>query len=220
MANLQDTFAQRQAESANKIGDLYNQQYNAKAASLKNDYDMSVAQARNLQSQIAPQYQQQANSLASNYERQRRNMNLQALNSGLNTGTALQQQDAYNRLYQQNYAALRGSEAQAQTEANQKIVDLGTAYQNQLNQARAAAENDKAAALIKDQNTQNEWYEQQAKLLSGYGDFSGYEQLFGADTAKQMKEVWIIQHPEQALGAGLIDKKRYKKITGHAAGTK
>lgn len=220
MATLQDTFANRQKESANKIGNLYNQQYNAKAANLKNDYDMSVAEARNLQSQIAPQYQQQANDMAVNYEKQRHNANVQAMNSGLGTGAALQQQEAYNRLFQQNYAALRGNEAQAQTDANQKLVDLGTAYRNNLAAAKSATENDKAAALIKNQNEQNTWYDTQAKQLAQYGDFSAYEKLYGKDATAQMKEVWIIQHPEQALGAGMITKARYKQITGHEAGTK
>jgi len=220
MASLQTTLAQRQNEVNQKVSGVYDKQYQANAAKLKTTYDQNVANAQAEQAKIAPQYQQQANQLATSYERQRRNANLQAMNSGLGTGTALQQQDAFNRMYQQNYAGLRGQEAQAQTTAGQKLVDLGTAYQNELAAARAEAESKKAQALVTEQNTLNNWYDTQAKQLASYGDFSAYEKLYGKAATDQMKEVWIIQNPETALGAGLINKARYKQITGRDPGTK
>ena len=211
---LQDTFVQRQQESADKIGNLYNQQYNAQAANLKTAYDKSVSDAQAAQQKIAPQYQTQANAMATAYERNRRNANLQAMNSGLGTGTAVQQQEALNNVFQKNYANLRANELGAQASAAQNIADLGFNYQQKLNEARADSENKKAASLVEDQNKQNDWYDTQAKLLSGYGDFSAYEKLYGADAAKQMKDVWIIQNPRAALGAGLIDTNRFREITG------
>jgi hypothetical protein len=101
-----------------------------------------------------------------------------------------------------------------ETDAGQKMTNLGVDYQNALASARADAENKKAAALIADQNNQNNWYDNQAKLMAGYGDFSAYERLYGKDAAQQMRDVWIVQNPEAALGAGLIDQARYKQITG------
>ena len=220
MANLQDQFVARQKESADKIGNLYNQQYNAQAASLKTAYDQNVSNAQAAQQKIAPQYQSQANAMAAQYERNRRNLNLQNMNNGMGTGTAVQQQEALNNAFQNNYAGLRGQEAQAQTEAGQNIVNLGVDYQNKLAEARAESENKKAASLVEDQNKQNEWYDNQAKLLAGYGDFSAYERLYGKDATEQMKKVWAIQNPEVALGAGIIDAATYKKYTGHGAGTR
>lgn len=214
MATIQDTMAKRQSESAGKIGDLYNKQYDAQAQELKSAYDRNVSDAQAAQQKIAPQYQSQANALAAQYERNRRNANMNAMENGMGTGTAVQQQDALNSVYQKNYAGLRGQELQAQTDAGQKMVNLGTDYQNALANARAEAENKKAAALISDQNTQNNWYDNQAKIMAGYGDFSAYEKLYGKDAAKKMRDVWIIQNPEAALGAGLIDQARYNQITG------
>lgn len=214
MATINDTLAKRQQESAGKIGDLYNQQYNAQAANLKTAYDKNVSDLQAQQQKIAPQYQTQANQLAAQYERNRRNANVNAMNSGLGTGTAVQQQSALNNVYQRNYATLRGNEAQAQTDAGQKMVDLGFDYRQKLNEARAEAENKKAAAQIQDYNTQNDWYDAQAKLMAGYGDFSAYEKLYGPEATKQMRDVWIIQNPRVALGAGLIDANRFKEITG------
>lgn len=220
MATLQDQFVQRQQESANRIGNLYDQQYNAQAANLKTAYDKSVSDAQAVQQRIAPQYQTQANQMAAQYERNRRNMNLQNLNNGMGSGTAVQQQEALNNQFQNNYAGLRGQEVQAQTQAGQNIANLGVDYQNKLADARAEAENKKAASLVEDQNRQNEWYDNQAKLLAGYGNFSAYERLYGKDATEQMKKVWAIQNPEVALGAGIIDAATYKKYTGHDAGTR
>jgi len=214
---LQDTFVKRQKESADRIGNLYDQQYNAQAAQAKTTYDQGLSNAQAEQQKIAPQYQTQANQMSNTYEKNRRNLNLQNMINGMGSGTAVQQQEALNTVFQKNYANLRANELGAQAAASQKIADLGTAYQNQLASARMEAENKKAASLVEDQNKQNEWYDNQAKLLAGYGDFSAYEKLYGADAAKQMKDVWIIQNPEAALGAGLIDKAKYKQVTGRDA---
>ena len=209
---LQDTFVKRQQESADKIGNLYDQQYNSQAAQLKTAYDKNLSDAQAAQQKIAPQYQTQANALGTQYERNRRNLNLQNMMNGMGTGTQLQQQEALNTVFQKNYAGLRANEANAQTQAGQQITDLGFNYQQKLNEARADAENKKAASLIEDQNKQNDWYDTQAKLLAGYGDFSAYEKLYGTDAMNQMKNVWVIQNPAAAYGAGLISKKRYDQI--------
>ena len=209
---LQDTFVKRQQESADKIGNLYNQQYNAQAANLKTAYDKNVSDLQAQQQKIAPQYQTQANQMAAAYERNRRNLNLQNMNAGMGTGTAVQQQEALNNVFQRNYAGLRAGEATAQANASQQIANAGFDYQQKLNAARAESENKKAASLVEDQNKQNDWYDTQAKLLAGYGDFSAYERLYGPDATKQMRDVWVIQNPAAAYGAGLISKARYDQI--------
>lgn len=193
---LQNTLAQRQADSASKIGNVYDQQYNAQAAQLKAEYDKGLSNAQAAQQKIAPQYQTQANAMAAQYERNRRNINMQNMGNGMATGTAVQQQEALNNQFQNNYAGLRGQEAQAQTAAGQGIVDLGVDYRQKLNTAKADAENKKAAELIKNQNTQDTWYDTQAKLLAGYGNFSAYEKLYGKDVADYMRRVWEIQNPK------------------------
>lgn len=214
MANLQDTFVQRQQESADRIGNLYDKQYNTQAANLKTAYDQNMSNLQAQQEKIAPQYQTQANQMAAAYERNRRNLNLQNMQNGMNTGTAVQQQEALNTAFQNNYAGLRANEATAQSNASQQMANAGFDYRQKLNQAKADAENKKAASLVQNQNQMNDWYDTQAKLLAGYGDFSAYERLYGPDATKQMKDVWVIQNPRAALGAGLIDANRFREITG------
>ena len=211
---LQDTLAQRQKETQTRVGDLYDKQYGSQAAQLQTAYDKNLSDARAAQQKITPQYQQQANSLAAQYERNRRNANLNAMNSGLSTGNAVQQQTALNSQYQKNYADLRGNELQAQAAAAQNIAGITADYQNALANARAEAENKKAAAVVEDQNKQNDWYDAQAKQMATFGNFSAYEKLYGPEAAEQMKTVWTIQNPQVALAAGLIDANRYRQITG------
>ena len=196
MATLQDTLAQRQKQSASQIGDLYNKQYDSQAAQLQSTYDRNMSDAQAAQAKITPQYQTQANQLAAQYERNRRNANVNAMNNGLATGNALQQQTALNSQYQKNYANLRGNELQAQAAAAQNIAGLTANYQNALANARAEAENKAAAAKIEDRNKQDTWYDEQAKLLAGYGDFSAYEKLYGKEAADYMRKIWEIQNPK------------------------
>lgn len=218
MANsLQDTFVQRQKESADKIGNVYDQQYNAQAANLKTAYDQNMSNLQAQQQKIAPQYRQQSNQMVNAYEQNRRNLNLQNMVSGMGSGTAVQQQEALNNVFQKNYAGLKADEASAYSNISQQMANAGVDYRQKLNEARADAENKKAASLVQNQNQMNDWYDQQAKLLAGYGDFSAYERLYGPEATEQMKNVWMIQNPEAALGAGLIDKKRYKELTGKVA---
>ena len=196
MATLQDTMKQRQTEMGNQIGNLYDRQYDAQAAQLKSAYDRNMSDAQAAQAKIAPQYQTQANQMAAAYERNRRNANLGAMNSGLGTGNAVQQQLALNSQYQKNYAGLRGNELQAQAAAAQNMAGIATDYQNALAKARADAENKKAAAVIDTQNDMNNWYDQQAKVLAGYGDFSAYERLYGKEAADYMRRIWELQNPK------------------------
>lgn len=214
MATLQDTFAQRQNESAGKINDLYNKQYETQAASLKTTYDKNMSDAQAQRDKIGRTYQANANSLASQYEKSRRAANLNAMQRGLGSGTAMQQQNALNTMYQQNAFQNRANEANAYASADQSIADLKTNYQNALVQAQAESNNKRDAALIEDYNKQQDWYDNQAKTLASYGDFSAYERLYGADQANAMRNTWIAQNPDLAFRTGVIDKAQYKKLTG------
>lgn len=214
MASLQETFAQRQNDSANRINNLYDKQFETQAANLKADFDRNLSNQQAAAGQIAPQYQTQANSLAANYERQRRNANIGAMASGLGSGTALQQQTALNNRFLQNYGNLRTEEAGKINEANQGIADLRVAYNNALAKAKADAGIKRDQALIEDYNKQQNWYDQQAANLANYGDFDAYKQLYGEAQANNMRNTWISQNPDVAYRSGMISKEDYKKLTG------
>lgn len=116
--------------------------YDNNTASLKTAYDKNIAQIANSYQQnlsdaeayrqgISPQYQQAMNALGAEYERQRRNNNMQAAVSGINTGAGSQAALAQSNSYQRNQGNLSRSEMEALNEAERSINDLGRAYRNQ-----------------------------------------------------------------------------------------
>lgn len=63
---------------------------------------------------------------------------------------------------------------------------------------------------------------QQAESRAQYGDFSGYEALYGKDAAKDMALAWAAANPDAAYAAGTITPEEYYTLTGrnpHVRGT-
>jgi hypothetical protein len=217
MASLEETFAQRQNESASQVNNLYDNQNKAQAAGLKAEYDKNMSDARAAAGSIAPQYQNQANALAHSYEVNRRNANLNGMVSGLGSGTAQQQQNALQNQYLANYGALRGQEAGAVNEANQKMADLTTAYNNALVQSQNEGNAKRDQELIKAYNTNRDWYEAQAQnMAQNYGQFGSLKDIYGQAQADQMRNVWIAQNPEVAFRSGMISADEYRNLTNKA----
>ena len=116
--------------------------YDNNTASLKTAYDKNLAQIANSYQQnlsdanaykegISPRYQESMNALSAEYERQRRNNNMQAAVNGINTGTGSQLALGQAMAYQNTQGNLSRSENEALNEAERGINDLNRAYQNQ-----------------------------------------------------------------------------------------
>lgn len=101
----------------------------------------------------------------------------------------------------------------AEESARQKAL-LSTDYNNRVQAAIADRDYKTAAALLDDYNNQNSWLDKNAELLAGFGNFTGYEQLYGSGTANSMRDFWIGANPELAYNTGTIDANRYRAITG------
>ena len=213
-STLADQYAKRVDNSNKQINNLYDQQLAAKQQELKTAYDKNLSDRQAALDNISPAYQNQANALAVQYEKNRRNANMSALNSGLNTGTKVQQQNALNRNYIEGYTDLRNQEASALTSARQAITQLGQDYRNNLNDVQADVDAKRNQALVEEQQKNQQWLDTQAANMAQFGDFSGYEKLYGKQQAKQMKNMWIAQNPVQAYRMGLINADNFKKITG------
>lgn len=166
--DINSQYQQRMTDSSGMINDLYANQLAAQQAQLKSAYDQNLADLEAARGQIGRNYQNSANDLAIQYERNRRNLNEQAMVNGLNTGTGSQQQLALNQQYLTAFGGLRGQEAQAYTNADMELAKLKTNYQNQI--AQAIADNDfkKAAALVDNYNTQQNWLTNQLNQIQGY----------------------------------------------------
>lgn len=127
----------------------------------------------------------------------------QALSLGLGTSVAA------GRLAQQRQMALEESQ-------RQKAL-LSTDYNNRVQQAISNHDYKQAAALLDDFNNQNSWLDKNASAMAAFGNFTGYEQLYGPGQAQSMQQFWIGSNPELAYNTGVIDAARYKQITGRNA---
>lgn len=156
------------ADATSKINGLYDKALTAQKAGIDAQYKQSISDQEYAKSQIAPEYQRASNDLAAQYERNRRNLNMQAMVNGLNTGTGSQQQLALNNVWTRNYADLQGQRAQSIALADKAIADLKNQYQAAI--AQATAENDykRAAALLDD------YYRNASSGGGGYGGGSYY----------------------------------------------
>lgn len=218
--DLKSQYQRRQAESANRINDLYDKQYQTKALGLKSTFDRNLSDRQAALDAISPQYQTAANDLAINLERQRRNASLNAMNNGMATGTQVQQQNAFGNKWLDTYGRLRKEEAGAIDTANRDIANLRSEYNDALVNARAETDTKRDQAIIEAANKDREWYENQAKALAQSGNFDAYKDIYGSAQAKTMQNAWIAQNPDLAYRMGTISAKQYKKLTGKDPNTK
>lgn len=196
------------------IAGMYDASRDAALANMEAEYKRSLGRQEEDAAKIAGNYRQQFNDLGAQYERQRRNNNIQAAANGLNTGAASQVQLAQNAGYQKAYGLLGAAQAQEEAAAARGLSDLEAAYRSQVSAAIANSDYQKAAALLQGYNQDRDRQMQEAATMAGYGNFDLYGQLYGADTAKQMRELWIAQNPDLAYNTGAISAERYKAMTG------
>ena len=133
-----------------------NQMYDASRAStlsgLESAYNQNLSNAEAQRGQIDKQYNQAANDLGVQYERNRRNNNIMAAGNGLNVGTGSQMALAQAGQYQRDFGTLRGQQAAAQTEQGRRIDDLKAQYASQVQQAIAENDLARATALAQEAN--------------------------------------------------------------------
>ena len=196
------------------INDLYDAKKQSQLTQLESAYQESRAEAEAARDKLPGQYRQQANDLAAQYERNRRNFNLQAEASGLNSGTASQASLAQNSAYQRDMGNLRTAQADAMTEADRGIAELERQYQANVSSAIADNDYQRAQALLNEYNNGYTRDLNTARTLAAYGDFSGYAGLYGQDTANNMAALWKAQNPDLAYNTGRMSAEEYKAITG------
>ena len=214
MATFEDTYQKYNDNRTNAINDMYEAHKQNQLAQLEDAYKQNVQSQEQAISKIDPAYQQKANDLAAQYERNRRNFNQQASGNGLNTGTASQAALAQNSAYQRDRGNLRTAQADAMNEAQQRLTSLEQQYKSSVAQAIASNDYDRAKALMNEYSNQENRDRSTAQTLASYGDFSGYERLYGSDVANNMAVLWNAQNPKLAYNTGRMTAEEYKAITG------
>jgi len=168
------------------VSAMYDANRDANLANMEAEYNRARSQQEADAAQIAGNYRQQFNDLGAQYERQRRNNNVQAAANGLNSGTASQMQLAQTNSYLRSAGQLGAAQAQEQATAARGLADLESAYRSQVNQAVANADYQKAQALLQGYNEDRDRQMQQAQTLAQYGDFSGYGGLMNPEQVAAM----------------------------------
>ena len=214
MATFEETYQKYNDNRTNAINDMYDAQKQNQLAQLEDAYKQNVQSQEQAISKIDPAYQQKANDLAAQYERNRRNFNQQAAGNGLNTGTASQAALAQNSAYQRDMGNLRTAQADAMNDAQQRLASLEQQYKSSVAQAIASNDYDRAKALMDEYSNQENRDRSTAQTLAAYGDFSGYERLYGSDVANNMAALWKAQNPGLAYNTGRMTAEEYKTITG------
>ena len=149
-ANLNNYNAQREQQ----IRNVHDTALANTKQGLKTAYDQNMSDLQAARDKISPQYQASINQLTAEYERQRRNNNLQAAANGLNTGAGSQMQLGQMNIYASQNAGLRRAENEALNEANRGIADLGVKYRNDIAQAVANNDYKLAAAMLDEYENQ------------------------------------------------------------------
>ena len=215
MATFEEEYKKYSTSGQGKaVNDLYDAKQQSQLTQLESAYQASRSEAEAARDKLPGQYRQQANDLAAQYERNRRNFNLQADASGLNTGAASQAALAQNSAYQRDMGNLRTSQAEAMAEADRGIAELERQYQANVSSAIADNDYQRAQALMNEYNNGYSRDLNTAKTLAAYGDFSGYAGLYGQETANSMAALWKAQNPELAYNTGRMTAEEYKAVTG------
>jgi len=144
-------------------------------------------------------------------------MNRWADRRGLNYQPGSQQALSLGRARSGAAGGIAQQQQMALQESQRQQELLKTDYQNQISKAVAANDYKTAAALFDNYNKQNSWLDQNAAAMASFGNFTGYEYMYGPEQARAMQQFWIGSNPELAYNTGVIDAKRYKKMTGKNA---
>lgn len=216
MATLEEEYKKYQGENYDAVNSMYDAQKQSQLSQLESAYNQNLSKAEAAKEAIAPQYQQRANDLAVQFERNRRNLNQQAAGNGLNTGAGSQMQLALGSNYQRDYGGIRTAEQQAVDQADRGIRDLQAAYQTSVQQAVADNDYQRAQALLAEYKNQYARQLQQAQTLASYGDFSGYNGIPGytPEQISSMQNAWQASNPDLAYHTGRITAEQYRAMTG------
>lgn len=210
-------FDQRQAASQNNINQTVDKSLNTQTQGLQNAFSQNTQAQTEATNAGQQQFEIAKQDLGVQADRTQRGMDSFADVRGLNRQEGSQQALSLGRARATAAGGISAAQNRALQENQRQQALLETNYKNQVAQAIAGGDYRRAAALFDDYNNQNSWLEKNAAQMASFGNFAGYEQLYGPGQANAMKDFWIGSNPELAYNTGAIDAARYEKITGKKA---
>ena len=197
-----------------EINNMYAAQQAARQAELQSGYDIARSDLQAAADKINPQFQQQANANAVDWERMRRNFLEGANMSGVNTGAGSQAELHMMGQQQRGQNTLRAAQAGQEAESARQMANLTAQYQANIQKAAAEADYQKAAALLDEYQKGYERDLKNAQVLAEFGDFEGYKGLYGDEAGQRMADFWAQQNPDIAYVTGRITKDQRDNIKG------
>lgn len=192
--------------------------------SFSSDYDSTIAELYDKIVNRQPfKYEASSDPLYGQYKETYTQQGKQAMRDTMGQAAALtggygssygqavgqQQYDAYlqrlNDVLPELYGMARNVYTDEGNVLNTQLSLAGTLRDSEYSQFRDA---------VGDDQYNKAWDLQQAEALAQYGNFSGFEDLYGKDEADQMRLTWASANPDAAWTAGLITADEYYKLTG------
>ena len=207
-------FEQRQQASQNNINSTMDNTLNTQKQGLLNAYNQNTA-AQTESTNAGQRAFTEANAdLNVQANRNQTGLDNFADARGLNRQEGSQQALSLNRARQTAPGGVAAAQQRALQESQRQQELLKTDYQNQVQRAIADGDYRRAAALFDDYNNQNNWLEKNAAQLASFGNFAGYERMYGPAQAQFMRNYWAGSNPEIAYNTGAINAAEYERITG------
>jgi len=197
---------------ATMLNDMYDMQYQQGVQELENAYNESVIEYNRTAEKIPETYNTQRNTLSANYEKHKRNFNLMAAASGINTGTASQESLARLNAYQNNLTIIATAQADAQTEIDFQLASLKRQKQQQVASLLTNNQIAKAQAAITAWQDGREQEQARANVLAQYGDFSTFLNLgYTPEQVSALETAWAYNNPNLAK---LLNPEAYARAYG------
>ena len=216
MATFQEQFAARKQNARTAADEAFGDALYEQKLSLENLYDLNMVEQDKALANANTNYDRAINlaDTQQNLVKQAQNRFADARN--LNRQAGSQQALALNFGNRQVLDTLERQKALAAEEANRQRELVKTNHQNMMRQALADHDYNRAAAILDADKQSEDWLLKNATLYANAtGDYSGYEPLYGWDTANRMKWMWVANNPETAYNTGMISSAQYKYRTGY-----
>ena len=213
-SQFQQAFNERKQAYENNITGALDKSFNTQNKGLQNAFQQNTAAQDAVGQGINENYGFAKENLGTQANRTQAGMDSWADARNLNYQPGSQQALSLGRARATAMGNLAQQQQMAMAENERQKQNLATSYNNQVQQAMAERDYKKVASLLDNFNNQNSWLDKNAEALAQFGNFTGYETLYGTPQADAMRQYWIGSNPELAYNTGVIDSARYKAITG------
>ena len=158
--------------------------------------------------------QRRKNAYSAQYMRERRSFDERAAASGLGSGSRAQRDLEQRSAYLRGLGRLDEQAGLRRQENLRRGEELRRKYGRLISDAEGKSASALERSLMAEDERALRELTSDARILAAFGDFSGYEKLYGKEKAGEMRRGWIMKSPLAAYRTGAIDAGTYIRLTG------